>query len=59
MVFIWKFGIRVHFAGSVLDVYELLPAFLVNLIITVIVSKATAAPDKEIIKVYDEVVADL
>ena len=41
MVFIWKFVIRVQFAGSVLDIYELLPAFIVGLIAIVVVSLLT------------------
>ena len=56
-VFIWKFIIREAFKGSVLDIYELLPAFIVAILLTVIVSLATKAPDKEVTDVYDAVKA--
>ena len=58
MIFIWKFVIRVAFKGSALDIYELLPAFLVNCIVLVIVSLCTKAPSKEITDVYDAVKAE-
>ena len=53
MVFIWKFGVRP--LGGAWNLYELAPAFLVALIIIVVVSLVTPAPDEEIIKEYDEV----
>ncbi|MBR6880082.1 MAG: sodium/proline symporter PutP [Clostridiales bacterium] len=59
MIFIWKFVIRVAFKGSALDIYELLPAFLVNCIVLVIVSLCTKAPSKEITDVYDAVKAEV
>ncbi len=55
MVFFWKFVIRVKFAGTVLDIYELLPAFIVGLIFIVAVSLITKAPEKELIDSFDEV----
>ena len=53
MVFIWKFGIAK--LGGVFAIYELLPAFIVALIMIVVVSLLTKAPDKEITDEFDEV----
>ena len=47
-IFVWKFIVRDVFAGSVLDIYELLPAFIVSSIFIIVVSLLTAKPDKEI-----------
>lgn len=55
MVFVWKFIIRVHFAGTVLDIYELLPAFIIASLVIVVVSLLTKAPDKEILDEFDSV----
>ena len=52
-IFIWKFLVK-HM-GGVFGIYELLPGFLVGLILTVVVSLATRAPDAEIVEEYDEV----
>ncbi len=54
-VFIWKFLIRTNFAGTVLDFYELLPAFIVGLAVIIVVSLLTPAPSLEITNAYDEV----
>lgn len=55
-VFIWKFIIREAFKGTVLDIYELLPAFIVAILLDrVIVSLATKAPDKEVTETFDAV----
>lgn len=54
VVFIWKFLIRTTFAGTWLDIYELLPAFIVACIMIVIVSLLTKEPSKEITDVFDE-----
>ena len=53
MIFVWKFAVRP--LGGVWDIYELLPAFLCALVAIVVVSLATAAPEKEITDEYDEV----
>ena len=53
MVFLWKYGVRPM--GGILDIYELLPAFLFGLIVNVVVSLATKAPDQEITGIYDEI----
>ena len=57
MIFVWKFIVRTTFAGTWLDIYELLPAFIVACIVIVVVSLATKAPGKEITDIYDEVAA--
>lgn len=53
MIFIWKFGIAR--LGGVFGIYELLPAFLIGLIVNVVVSLATKEPSVVVTKVYDEV----
>lgn len=55
MIFIWKFIIRVKFAGTALDIYELLPAFIVGFAVIVIVSLLTKKPDDEIVKTFEDV----
>lgn len=52
MVFLWKYVIST--LGGVFAIYELLPAFIIALIMNVAVSLATAAPDKEVLKTYDQ-----
>ncbi len=53
MVFVWKNVI----AGlnPVLNIYELLPAFICALVVNVVVSLVTPAPDKDIIDEFNEV----
>ena len=58
MVFFWKFVIRANFKGTVLDFYELLPAFIVACIAIVVVSLLTKAPEKEITDAFDSVSAE-
>ena len=53
MIFIWKFIVRPM--GGVLDIYELLPAFLIALAVNVIVSLVTPAPAKEILEEFDSI----
>ena len=53
MIFVWKFLVRPM--GGALDIYELLPAFVVGLAAIVIVSLLTPAPDAGIKKLFDEV----
>ncbi len=55
MVFIWKYGVRPM--GGLLDIYELLPAFLLAIAADIIVSLVTAAPDASVEKEFDEVAA--
>lgn len=58
-VFIWKFAVRTTFAGTILDIYELLPAFIVGLIFIVVVSLVTKAPEAEITETFDNVKKEL
>ncbi len=53
MIFVWKFGIRP--LGGILDIYELLPAFLIGLAVNVIVSLVTPKPEQDIIDIFEEV----
>jgi len=53
MIFVWKYLIAP--LGGAFAIYELLPAFILALIVNVAVSLATAEPEKEILAVYDEV----
>ena len=46
------------FKDTVLDIYELLPGFLIGLIVIVVVSLLTKAPEKEITDVYDDIKAN-
>lgn len=53
MVFVWKFLIAK--LGGIFSIYELLPAFLFALIVNVVVSLLTKAPDKEITDTFERV----
>lgn len=55
MVFVWKYVI----AGlaDILNVYELLPAFVIAIIVNVVVSLATKKPDQSIVDEFNEVKA--
>ena len=53
MIFVWKYLVRP--IGGGWNIYELLPAFIVAIVINVIVSLATKAPGKEITDVFDEI----
>ena len=55
VVFIWKYLIAPM--GGAWAIYELLPAFLVGLVLMVIVSLCTKAPSKEITDEFDRVKA--
>ena len=59
MVFIWKYLIAPIGAAneslSFLNIYELLPAFITGMIVIIIVSLATKAPEKELTDTFDEV----
>ena len=56
MVFVWKYAVRPM--GGAWNLYELAPAFLVALIFIIVVSLITPAPSEEIVKEFDEVVAE-
>ncbi len=53
MVFVWKY--LISGLADILNVYELLPAFLVGLVVNVIVSLLTPTPEKEVIEEFDSV----
>lgn len=53
VVFAWKYGVRP--LGGAWDIYELLPAFLAAIIVNIVVSLLTPAPEKEIIKEFEAV----
>lgn len=53
MVFLWKYVISG--LSPVLNIYELLPAFIVSVAAIVIVSLVTPAPSKEIIDEFEQV----
>ncbi len=53
MIFVWKYLIAP--LGGAFAIYELLPAFIIALIVNVAVSLATPEPDAEILGIYDEV----
>ncbi len=53
MVFVWKFVIAPM--GGAFAIYELLPAFIISFVVNIIVTNLTAAPEKEVTDVYDEV----
>ena len=56
MVFIWKFGIAK--LGGAFAIYELLPAFIVGLVVNIIVSLVTPAPEQEVIDTFEKVKAN-
>lgn len=51
MVFVWKYLIAP--LGGPFAIYELLPAFLVSLLVIVVVSLCTKAPDSEVLKEFE------
>lgn len=57
MVFIWKFLVRP--LGGAFNIYELLPAFVVAIVINVIVSLCTEKPSQDMIDEFDTVVSEL
>lgn len=52
MVFVWKYAVRP--IGGVLDIYELLPAFIVSFVFNVAVSLLTKAPESSVLKEFEE-----
>lgn len=55
MVFVWKYAIRP--LGGVWDIYELLPSFIVAMVVIIVVSLVTKAPDEEITEEFMRVKA--
>ena len=56
MVFVWKFVISGF--GGAFAIYELLPAFIISMVLTVVVSLITPAPSKEIQETFEAVKAE-
>ena len=52
MVFVWKYLVRP--LGGAFDIYELLPAFLVSLIVIIVVSLLTKKPSEEVLAEFDK-----
>lgn len=55
VVFIYKFLRTNVFPGTIFDIYELLPAFVISLVVIIIVSLLTKAPDNEIVATFEDV----
>ncbi len=53
MVFVWKYGIAK--LGGAFAIYELLPAFVIALLVNVAVSLLTKSPDEKLVRIFDEV----
>ena len=51
MVFVWKYLVKP--LGGVFGIYELLPAFLAGLLVIVVVSLLTKAPDRDILADFE------
>lgn len=55
MVFVWKFLVKP--VGGIWGIYELLPAFIVAIVVNVAVSMATEAPGKDMLDEFETVKA--
>lgn len=53
MVFIWKYLVRPM--GGIFDIYELLPAFIIALLVNVFVSLLTEAPSREVVEEFEQI----
>ena len=53
MIFVWKFLIKP--LGGIFGIYELLPGFIVGLLLCVVVSLLTPAPEKEIVEEFESI----
>ncbi|MCD7708739.1 MAG: sodium:proline symporter, partial [Clostridiales bacterium] len=53
MVFVWKFLVRP--LGGIVDIYELLPAFVIGCVVLVVVSLLTAAPSEKVVSDFEAV----
>lgn len=51
MIFLWKYVISK--LGGIFAIYELLPAFIVAVVVLVVVSLITGKPDQEVLDKYD------
>lgn len=54
MIFVWKYLVRPM--GGALDIYELLPAFLIALAFNIAVSLLTERPDASIEAEFDQAI---
>lgn len=52
MIFVWKYLVRPM--GGILDIYELLPAFIVASVFIIVVSLITEAPEKAILDEFEQ-----
>ncbi len=53
MIFIWKFLLKP--LGGIWGIYELLPGFIVGLVLCVVVSLLTPAPEQEIVEEFESI----
>jgi sodium/proline symporter len=53
LVFVWKFAVRP--LGGAWDMYELLPAFVAALVVNLIVSRLTPAPEQSVLDTFEQV----
>ena len=53
VIFVWKFVIAK--LGGVFAIYELLPAFIIAIIVNVVVSLLTKAPSEDIVREFEDV----
>ena len=53
MIFVWKFLVKP--LGGLFGIYELLPGFIVGLLLCVVVSLLTPAPEKEIVEEFESI----
>ena len=51
MVFVWKYLIAK--LGGVFDIYELLPAFVIGLVVNIVVSLLTPAPEQSVVDDFE------
>ena len=51
-IFVWKYVVRPM--GGAFDIYELLPAFVLALAVNIVVSLATAPPEKDVVEGFEE-----
>ena len=52
MIFVWKYLVRP--IGGILDIYELLPAFIIASVVIFIVSLLTTAPEQAIVDEFNK-----
>ncbi len=55
VVFLYKWARTNLFAGTMFDIYELLPAFIVGVAVIIVVSLLTKKPETEVSETFDDV----